>query len=129
MDDEPQEPGKPAGEPQSVHADDCTAAIDGGHTPKVPILPRHRLGAVFDALSDDVSRMVTRLKGNFCDAREVVANVRLQCQAAANTWGRTSPLDSVLTALSSPVSVGKDGNQSSDRRETSRWTMHPSRKQ
>src|SRR5215831_18489668 len=73
VDDEPQEPRKPAREPHSVHADDCTAAIDGGHTPEVPILPRNRLGAVFDAISDDVSCMETRLKRDFGDAREVVA--------------------------------------------------------
>lgn len=71
--DEPQEPRKPAREPHPGHADDCTVAIDGGHTAEVPKLPRNRLGAAFDAFFDDVSRMATGLKRNFGDAREVVA--------------------------------------------------------
>ena len=43
--DEPHEPRNPAGEPNPVRAEDRGAAVHGGHTPEVPVLPSCWLGA------------------------------------------------------------------------------------
>ena len=55
-----------------MHADDCAAAIHGGHAPEVPVLPRNRFGAAFDPLSDGTRRMQTRLNGDFGNAGQIV---------------------------------------------------------
>ena len=70
--DEPHEPRDPAGEPHPVRAEDRGAAVHGGHTPEVPVLPRCWLGAVLHAVPDDVSSMEPRLESDLGNAGEVV---------------------------------------------------------
>jgi hypothetical protein len=70
--DESHEPCDPPGQPYPMGADDRAAAVYGGHAPEVPILPGSRLGAMSDALFNDVSGMETGLKRDLGNAREVV---------------------------------------------------------
>ena len=71
--DEPHEPRDPAGEPHPVRAEDRAAAIHGGHTPEVSVLPGSRFGALSHTISDDMSSMQTGLEGNLGNTWEVVA--------------------------------------------------------
>ena len=71
--DEPHEPRNPAGEPNPVRAEDRGAAVHGGHTPEVPVLPSCRLGAISNPGFDDVSSMEAGLKRDLGNAWEVIA--------------------------------------------------------
>jgi len=71
--DEPDEPRDSAREPHPMRAEDGAAAVHGGHASEVPVLPGSRGGTVSDTVSDDVAGMETGLKGNLCNAWQIVA--------------------------------------------------------
>src|SRR5262249_3224573 len=69
--DEPDEPRNSARESHPMRAEDGTATVHGGHTPKVTVLPGRRRGAASNAISDGVRGMETGLKGNLGNAWQI----------------------------------------------------------